>query len=249
MLPDVGDARSIWFEILEDCPGQDHLLCLCLGTYAPPPNHLPAERHSHWRQRWQELVQLRDMPRYRNVPVIVTGDLNVHVPEMSHKDGTYHRPIDREIWNLPTDRAGFGLLSLNPKGIPTHSSGSVLDFVLYSGNLELTLGISEVHSESLDSDHACLVTSLVGRQCATTFQQEPTAAKWMTGKNERAEAMRPIHATLLFAAGWSGALASNEEIRTWVAHENRKNLRQRLLDLVVWRRTTLGCGWAYAWFG
>lgn len=60
-----------------------------LAIYAPPPNRSPLERRESFEARAADLQNLRTEPLYSSLPVLLAGDLKIHIAEICDK-----HPVD-----------------------------------------------------------------------------------------------------------------------------------------------------------
>ena len=82
-IPDVGDPRALWVKVhTSESDGPEFLL---LAMYAPPSNYMPKERLDFFASRVTELCSLRSLPKFASLPLLLAGDLNIHMHEICEK--------------------------------------------------------------------------------------------------------------------------------------------------------------------
>ena len=95
VIPDVGDPRALWVQVhTSESDGPEFLL---LAMYAPPSNYMPKERLDFFASRVTELCSLRSLPKFASLPLLLAGDLNIHMHEICEKNAELERPVDRDI--------------------------------------------------------------------------------------------------------------------------------------------------------
>ena len=238
-LADFGDARACWANVtLRRQDGADPIVVLLLGVYALPPNHLESERRQFWHTRLQEYRKIKQSPQYLDAPLILVGDLNLHIPQVSSKDARLARPIDREILCLLTSENGFNLVRVVGAQIPTHVSGTSLDFAFVSPGLQASITIQPFDDTLLSSDHACCCLTVSSLQLEVMHTQSTGTSRWIQGENWET-ALELVSKSLFFVAGWACAIANCPNIRNLAMSGKQKRLRQKLLDQCVWWRSAL----------
>ena len=125
-----------------------------------------------------ELQTIRAKPAFSSLPLLLAGDLNVHVRDICNKNAELERPVDRDIAELIVGQAGLKLILLNPPDTPTHDSGSAIDLVYASRRFMPTVEVLPRDTSPLVSDHRILLITELGS--APHQQQEQYGkTKWV----------------------------------------------------------------------
>ena len=223
VLEDVGDPRAIWMEFTTQDRNLQDVCTLVLAVYAFPPNRMVCERLAFWHERLWELQRLRREPCFRDAPLVLAGDLNLHVASLSRQDARLERPVDREIWMLLTSASGFGLISRNPADVPTHKDGAVLDHVLTHASLDTRASVAP-ERDLLSSDHHPVVIRVLGRTLAA--HEVPTVGKDFCDRQaDWDQALRLGMDSLMFVAAWAHAITKAEQLKQSVAEGKRRKLK------------------------
>ena len=136
------------------------------------------------------------------MPLVVCGDLNIHVACMSQQDARLERPIDREIWALLTSAAGFNLQRRNPLNVPTHRDGAVLDHILSHESVHTEVTVIQAR-DLLGSDHHPVKAHILGSSVLACEAPMLGKACWRQ-RDCWDEALEAGHESLMFISAWSG---------------------------------------------
>ena len=238
ILPDVGDKRAIWLHV--HASGQAGAGLLVLAMYAPPSNYSPKERLDFFISRVTELHAIRAKPEFASIPVLLAGDLNVHVRELCSKNSELERPVDRDIVNLLAGPVGFNLVLRNPFCQPTHDSGSAIDLVYSSQCLTPRVQILPKEASLLGSDHRILLITELG-SISLRQKNQVGKTKWAPFSEAWGDAFSSIPRCLSFICFWTQLLLHDTFIRDSLITGKWHKLRQALVDKVVWWRSVVIC--------
>eukprot|EP00435_Cladocopium_sp_Y103_P049647 s611_g15.t1 len=204
-LSNYGDECAIWLALFpenERAKGQ-----LLLGIYAPHGGHPIDFRRQFWAKRVDEARQLRHQSQYRDWSLLCVGDFNLHCASLCEVNHRLERPFDREMFSMFGNPGPFHLLIRNDPGIPTHRSGSIIDYVAASPALSISVQVSWLQSRELTSDHAFLLVHIEGDFCLQT-QHTQGRSRWGQGEIWES-ALEKASKALFWIAGAAGLAAGS----------------------------------------
>ena len=229
------------FELLE-CAENDRILWLLIHgegnaakgllicVYAPPGGDVSF---------WMDLLREREVVKKASgaAYTIIAGDLNLHLQHLVKHDASctcsHCKPsaADTSIWHLLCI-AGFHCL--NPCGVATHSSGTIIDLILCD-SLDLQLPIATVKppgSVAL-SDHSLVLNSVPGKIHHDTIVGFGRVA-WTSG-DEWDAALARIDSELFTLASIIQDITHTVGSGDFVSRKGPR-FRRRIIDLAVWVR-------------
>jgi exonuclease III len=238
VIPDVGDPRALWVQVhTSESDGPEFLL---LAMYAPPSNYMPKERLDFFASRVTELCSLRSLPKFASLPLLLAGDLNIHMHEICEKNAELERPVDRDIAVLLRSSTGLNLALRNPADVATHDSGTAIDLVFSSPDFQPQVQVLSKELCSLTSDHRPLLITHVG---SVSCQQKHQIgrAKWKPYSDEWGDALVSIPCCLSFICRWVELLLGDTFLRDSLVIGKWQKLRQAVVDKAVWWRSVVLC--------
>ena len=87
IIEGYGNECAMWVAI------QSQPMILLLAVYGPHTGHPAASREAFWQQRLRELRSIRCLESYRDCPLVLLGDTNLHFPFLgpTNAHGQYSR--------------------------------------------------------------------------------------------------------------------------------------------------------------
>ena len=238
VLAQVGDARAMWLHV--HIPVGNARGFLLLATYAPPPNRSPLERREFFEARAADLQKLRTERLFSSLPVILAGDLNIHIAELCDKNARLERPVDREISAMIVSTVGMNLALRNPSQIATHDSGSAIDLVFSSHEITPVVEVLPKTEFLFSSDHRPLLITDVGsiphaeRQTFGKAKCPPSSDAWN-------EALLHVPLCLEYFCTWARMILRENLLRDSLVDGKWQRLRQAVVDRAVWWRSVVLC--------
>ena len=213
---------------------------LLLATYAPPLNRSPLERREFFEARAADLQKLRTERLFSSLPVILAGDLNIHIAELCDKNARLERPVDREISAMIVSTVGMNLVLRNPFQIATHDSGSAIDLVFSSHEITPVVEVLPKTEFLFSSDHRPLLITDVG-SIPHAERQTFGKAKWSPSSDAWNEALLHVPLWLEYICTWVRMILRENFLRDSVVDGKWQRLRQAVVDRAVWWRSVVLC--------
>ena len=232
VLEGYGCESAMWVAI------QGQISVLMLAVYGPHTGHPVQAREAFWQQRLRECRSIRCLESYRDWPLVILGDTNLHFSFLGPVNARLATPLDREILALFESPECFGVSIRNQGSVATHASGSIIDLVAAEPSLPLDIDTSWLQEEELRSDHAFLLCSSSTATIPILKQQQVGVARWGFGAGWE-EASEAVSCSLKFAAAWAACALNDRTLRSWTAQGKCRGTRLNLLDRVVWWRSVL----------
>ncbi|CAE7241302.1 unnamed protein product [Symbiodinium natans] len=232
VLSDYGDECASWVAV----EGQP--MVLLLAVYGPHTGHPNQFRQEFWYKRLREYHSIRCLERYKDCPLTILGDTNLHFPFLGPTNQRMARPLDRQILSLFESPAAFHTTIRNLPSVATHASGSVIDLVAAQESLSMDLEVTWLQEDELRSDHAFVVCRCRSASIPLLQSQHVGVARWGLGAAWD-EATDAVKSSLSFASAWAACALGDTSLRDWVSQGKFKRARLNLLDRVVWWRSVL----------
>jgi len=239
----VGDERAIWLELRTGKAGdgrgatQSERGMLVLGLYGYHAGYAVAIRRKFWQSRLWELKHLRSSARYEGWEVVVLGDFNLHFACLGGKNLLREEGFDREVLKMLEAPEGFGVTLRNEPGVATHKSGTIIDDVAASSDLQTKCRLGQMGEEGIVSDHYPVFVEV--RRHVDLVQEVRLGRACWGDSAEWDEALAMAPRAFKFLVGWAGTAMRSDEVRGWVRQGRKRGTRQGILDRVVWWRMVL----------
>eukprot|EP00959_Pyramimonas_sp_CCMP1952_P031913 669711-Pyramimonas_sp.AAC.1 len=170
---------------------------------------------------WRRLAL---QPQFRGWSLAILGDANLHFADLAPASERYEGPLERHVRELLRATEGFDAVVRNPRATPTHASGTAIDWVATSQDLQAAVEVIPPGAPGVPADHALLLARLPGQM---RVDEAPNIgrARWR-GDADWAGALAGAAASLAFIAGWAAVASRGPTIRAWLAAGQWRGARQ-----------------------